>query len=71
MRHQESFEATLAANVAVAFFVPALVYLADAIGTTGMLLGAILGLGSGPISTVVQDIPTLLVYFGIVRAFGI
>lgn len=140
-------EVTLQANVAIAFFVPALVYLADAIGTqteavavrglsltraglapllagelrTGMLIGAILGLlsfapiwlafgdprlaaavalsilvagtvangiglffpwllkrlgfdpayGTGPGSTVVQDVCTILVYFGVVHAFGI
>ena len=138
-----SMEATLRANVAVAFFVPALVYLADAIGTqteavavrglsltrtglvpllggevrTGLLIGAILGAlsflpvwlafgdarlaaavavsicaagavangigllfpwllkrlrfdpayGTGPASTVVQDVCTILVYFGVVR----
>ncbi len=142
-----SFEATLRATIAVAFFVPGIVYLADAIGTqteaiavrrlslthggiahllagelrTGMLLGAILGLasflpiwlvfadarlaaavataifaagtmaaalglllpwwiartgrdpafGSGPLATVIQDILSLLVYFGVVRAFGV
>jgi len=141
------FESTLQANVAVAFFIPALVYLADAIGTqseaiavrglsltrsgighllagelrTGMLIGASLALisylpivfafgdsrlatavcsaiffagsiasaigllfpwllarlgrdpayGSGPVATVVQDILSLLVYFGVLRAFGI
>ena len=141
------FESTLQANVAVAFFVPALVYLADAIGTqsetiavrglsltrsgiahllaselrTGMLIGATLGLlsylpiflafgdarlaaavssgiffagsvaaaigllfpwllarlgrdpayGSGPIATVLQDILSLLVYFAVLRAFGV
>jgi magnesium transporter len=142
-----SMEVTLQANVAIAFFVPALVYLADAIGTqteavavrglslthaglapllggelrTGMLLGAILGAisfapiwlafgsaalaaavalaifaagtvangigmlfpwllqrlgfdpayGTGPGSTVVQDLCTILVYFAVVRAFGL
>lgn len=142
-----SFEATLRASIAVVFFVPGIVYLADAIGTqteaiavrrlslthagiaqllagelrTGMLLGAILGLasflpvwlvfgdprlaaavatailaagtmaaglglalpwwiarsgrdpafGSGPLATVIQDILSLLVYFGVVRAFGV
>ena len=142
-----SMEATLQAHVAIAFFVPALVYLADAIGTqteavavrglsltrtglapllagelrTGLLLGAILGLlsfgpvwlafgdvrlaaavalaicaagtlangigllfpwllkrldldpayGTGPASTVVQDVCTILVYFAVVRAFGL
>jgi len=141
------FESTLSRSLAVAFFVPGIVYLADAIGTqseaiavrglsltragiahllvgelrTGMLLGAILGLvsffpiwlvfgearlagavatailaagtvaaglgmalpwwlarggrdpalGSGPLATVIQDVVTLLVYFGVVRAFGI
>lgn len=141
------FEATLSSHIAVAFFVPGIVYLADAIGTqsetiavrglsltrtgigpllagelrTGMLLGAILGLasflpvwvffgearlaaavssaifaagtlaaglglllpwwlaragrdpalGSGPLATVVQDILSLLVYFAMVRAFGV
>lgn len=141
------FEATLQKTIAVAFFVPGLVYLADAIGTqseaiavrglslshagighllagelrTGMLIGASLGLiaflpvlaafgdlrlaaavstsiftagsvaaaiglglpwflarrgmdpayGSGPVATVVQDILTILVYFAVLRAFGI
>ena len=141
------FEATLASNIAVAFFVPGIVYLADAIGTqseaiavrglsltragighllggelrTGMLLGAVLGLlsflpvwlvfgdprlaaavgaaifgagtvaaslgmllpwwlarsgrdpalGSGPAATVIQDVISLLVYFAVVRAFGL
>jgi len=141
------FEATLKAHVAVAFFVPAIVYLADAIGTqseavavrglsltrsgianllggelrTGMAIGTLLGLlsflpvwfffdslrlaaavtvaifaagtvaaalglalpwwlarlgrdpamGSGPLATVVQDILSLLVYLGVVRAFGL
>jgi magnesium transporter len=141
------FEATLKAHLAVAFFVPAIVYLADAIGTqseavavrglslthagithllagelrTGMGIGAALGLisflpvwavfgdlrlagavatavfaagtvaaalglllpwwlarlgrdpalGSGPLATVIQDILSLLVYFGVVRAFGL
>jgi magnesium transporter len=142
-----AMEVTLQANVAIAFFVPALVYLADAIGTqtetvavrglsltrsglapllggelrTGMLLGAILGAisfvpiwlafdsarlaaavaasifvagtvangiglfipwllqrlgydpayGTGPGSTVVQDVCTIVVYFAVVRAFGL
>lgn len=141
------FEATFQARVAVAFFVPGLVYLADAIGTqsetiavrglsltrsgirhllagelrTGMLIGVILGLasfvpvfvvfgdvrlagavaasifaagsiasaiglllpwalarvaidpayGSGPVATIVQDILSILVYFAVVRAFGV
>ena len=141
------FESTLEAKVAVAFFVPGLVYIADAIGTqseaiavrglsltgvgighllarelrTGMLIGATLGLisfpaivvafgdarlaaavamsvffagsvaaamgllfpwvlarfrrdpayGSGPVATVIQDILSLLVYFAVIRAFGI
>lgn len=141
------FEATLASNIAVAFFVPGIVYLADAIGTqseaiavrglslsrsgighllagelrTGMLIGACLGLisfvpvwailrepqlaaavataifaagtvaaalglllpwwlarsgrdpafGAGPLATVIQDILSILVYFAVVRAFGI
>jgi magnesium transporter len=141
------FEATLKAHLAVAFFVPAIVYLADAIGTqseavavrglslthagithllagelrTGMGIGAALGLisflpvwavfgdlrlagavatavfaagtvaaalglllpwwlarlgrdpalGSGPLATVIQDILSLLVYLGVVRAFGL
>jgi magnesium transporter len=141
------FEATMERMVAVAFFVPALVYLADAIGTqseavavrglsltragighllarelrTGMLIGAALGAiaflpvalafgdlrlagavaasifiagsiaaaigigfpwllarrgldpayGSGPVATVIQDILSILVYFGVLRAFGI
>ena len=141
-----AFESTLRAQIAVAFFIPAIVYLADAIGTqseaiavrglsltragighllagelrTGMLLGAILGLmsflpvwfffgarlagavssaifaagavaaalglllpwwlaragrdpalGSGPVATVIQDVVSLLVYFGVVRVFGL
>ena len=142
-----AFETTLQQTIAVAFFVPAIVYLADAIGTqteaiavrrlsltragivhllagelrTGMLLGAILGLasflpvwlvfgelrlaaavataifaagtisaglglalpwwiastgrdpafGSGPLATVIQDVLSLLVYLGVVRAFGV
>jgi len=141
------FESTLSAHIAVAFFVPGIVYLADAIGTqseavavrglslthsgiahllggelrTGMGIGASLGLvsfvpvwaafgdarlagavacaifaagsmaaalglllpwwlarlgrdpalGSGPLATVIQDILSLLVYFAVVRAFGI
>jgi magnesium transporter len=141
------FESTLQAQVAVAFFLPGLVYLADAVGTqseaiavrglslthsgighllagelrTGMLIGATLGLlsylpilvafgdarlaaavaaaiffagsvasaigllfpwilarshrdpayGSGPVATVIQDILSLLVYFAVLRAFGI
>ena len=141
------FEPTLRATIAVAFFVPGIVYLADAIGTqseaiavrglslthagighllgrelrTGMLLGAVLGavsfvpvwlifgnarlagavatailgagtvaaalgmllpwwfarrgrdpaLGSGPVATVIQDVTSLLVYFAVVRAFGL
>lgn len=141
------FESALQANVAIAFFVPGLVYIADAIGTqsetiavrglslsrsgighllagelrTGMLIGATLGLlsfpailvafgdarlagavataiffagsvaaaigllfpwvfarfrrdpayGSGPVATVIQDILSLLVYFAVLRAFGI
>lgn len=136
------FETTLQQQIAVAYFIPALVYLTDAIGTqteaiavrgltvttrpfgdllltefaTGSLLGGILGavatlaiwavfgdfrlalgvgltllvagavassiglglpwalrqfgvdpaLGSGPVATIVQDVLTLLVYFGIV-----
>jgi magnesium transporter len=142
-----SFESTLSVHIAVAFFVPGIVYLADAIGTqseavavrglsltragithllggelrTGMAIGAILGLisflpiwaafgdvrlagavataifaagtmaaalglllpwwiarsgrdpaiGSGPLATVIQDILSLLVYLGVVRAFGL
>jgi magnesium transporter len=142
-----AFEATLEKTVAVAFFVPALVYLADSIGTqseaiavrglsltrtgiahllagelrTGMLIGAVLGAiaffptlaafgdarlagavscsifvagsvaaaigislpwllarrgldpayGSGPVATVIQDILSILVYFTVLRAFGI
>jgi magnesium transporter len=142
-----SMEGTLRAHVAIAFFIPALVYLADAIGTqtetvavrglsltraglapllagelrTGMLIGLVLGLlslgpiwlafgdlrlagavsvsivaagtvangigllfpwllqrldfdpayGTGPASTVVQDVCTLFVYFGVVKAFGL
>jgi magnesium transporter len=141
------FEATLERVVAVAFFVPGLVYIADAIGTqseavavrglsltqagighllagelrTGMLIGAALGIiafppvllafgnaalaaavstsifiagsiaaaigiglpwllarrgidpayGSGPVATVIQDILSILVYFTVLRAFGI
>ena len=141
------FEDILRKTVAVAFFVPALVYLADAIGTqseaiavrglsltragiahllgtelrTGMLIGASLGLiaflpilvafgdarlaaavsisifvagsiasaiglglpwllarmgrdpayGSGPVATVIQDILSIVVYFTVLRAFGI
>ncbi len=141
------FESTLSTHIAVAFFVPGIVYLADAIGTqseavavrglsltrsgiahllagelrTGMAIGASLGLisflpiwvvfgdvrlaaavataiffagtmaaalglllpwwlarlgrdpalGSGPIATVIQDILSLLVYFAVVRLFGI
>jgi magnesium transporter len=141
------FESTLEAKIAVAFFVPGLVYIADAIGTqseaiavrglsltgagighllagelrTGMLIGATLGVisfpaimlafgdarlaaavavaifvagslaaaigllfpwvlarlgrdpayGSGPVATVIQDILSLLVYFAVIRAFGI
>ena len=140
-------ERTLQAHVAIAFFVPALVYLADAIGTqteavavrglsltragiapllagelrTGFLIGAILGLisfpavwlffgdvrlaaavavsilaagtlangigmlfpwalhrlrydpayGTGPASTIVQDVCTIVVYFGVIKAFGL
>jgi magnesium transporter len=142
-----AFESTLSRHIAVAFFVPGIVYLADAIGTqteavavrglsltragighllagelrTGMLIGACLGLisfvpvylfsgdtklagavaaaifaagtvaaglgmllpwliarsgrdpafGSGPLATVIQDILSLLVYFAVVRAFGL
>jgi len=141
------FESTLSRQLAVAFFVPGIVYLADAIGTqseaiavrglsltrtgighllagevrTGMLIGACLAcisflpiwllfddarlagavatalfaagtaaaalglllpwwiarsgrdpaLGSGPLATVIQDILSLLVYLGVVRAFGL
>jgi magnesium transporter len=141
------FESTLSRNLAVAFFVPGIVYLADAIGTQseaiavrglsltrsgighllsgevriGMLIGACFALisflpvwllfgdarlagavatalfaagtvaaalglllpwwiarsgrdpalGSGPLATVVQDILSLLVYFSVVRAFGL
>ena len=141
------FEATLSAHLAVAFFVPGIVYLADAIGTqseaiavrglsltrsgighllagelrTGMMIGATLGaisylpiwvvfgdarlagavataifaagaaaaalglllpwwlarggrdpaFGAGPLATVIQDILSLLVYLGVVRAFGL
>jgi magnesium transporter len=141
------FESMLSAHIAVAFFVPGIVYLADAIGTqseavavrglsltrtgirhllagelrTGMGIGASLGLiaflpvwvffgelrlaaavavaifaagtmaaalglllpwwiaragrdpalGSGPIATVIQDILSLLVYFAVVKAFGV
>jgi magnesium transporter len=141
------FEATLRETVAVAFFIPALVYLADAVGTqseaiavrglslarggighllaaelrTGMLIGLALGLtaylpvllafgdprlaaavstsifaagsiasaiglglpwlfarrgldpayGSGPVATVIQDILSIVVYFMVLRVFGI
>jgi magnesium transporter len=141
------FESTLQAKIAVAFFVPGLAYLADAVGTqseaiavrglsltragigpllagelrTGMLIGATLGaiaffpilaafgdarlaaavssaifaagsiaaaiglglpwllarlrrdpaLGSGPLATVIQDILSIVVYFLVLRAFGI
>ena len=142
------FEATLQANVAVAFFVPGIVYLADAIGTqseaiavrgifahprrdrplarrrdcdrdarrrnvgprfllpillvfgdarlaaavsaaiffAGAMASAIgfalplaslsrrdrdPAYGSGPVATVIQDILSLLVYFAVLRAFGI
>ena len=141
------FESTLSTHIAVAFFVPGIVYLADAIGTqseavavrglsltrsglrhllagelrTGMAIGASLGLlsflpvwvffgelrlaaavalaifaagamaaalglllpwwlarlgrdpalGSGPLATVIQDILSLLVYFAVVKAFGL
>jgi magnesium transporter len=141
------FESTFNRQLAVAFFVPAIVYLADAIGTqteavavrglsltragighllvgelrTGILLGGSLGLiafapiwfffgdaklagavstailaagtvaaglgillpwaiertgrdpamGSGPLATVIQDVFSLLVYFGVVKAFGL
>ena len=141
------FEAVLQAKVAVAFFIPAIVYLADAIGTqseaiavrglsltrvrvghllsgevrTGMLIGATLGAvafvpilaafgdvrlagavavsifaagsvaaalglllpwlfarlrldpayGSGPIATVIQDTLSIVVYFLILRGFGV
>ena len=140
-------ERVLQAHIAVAFFVPALVYLADAIGTqtetvavrglsltraglapllagelrTGMLIGLVLGAlafapvwlafgelrlaaavalsifaagtvangigmlfpwmlhrlgfdpayGTGPGSTIVQDVCTILVYFGVVKALGL
>jgi magnesium transporter len=141
------FHETLERTLAAAFFVPALVYLADVIGTqseaiavrglsltrtgigavigselrTGMLMGAVLGLvaycpiliafgdaalaaavatsifvagslasaigiglpwlfarhgvdpayGSGPLATVIQDILTIVVYFCVLRAFGV
>lgn len=140
-------ERILQAHIAIAFFVPALVYLADAIGTqteavavrglsltraglapllaaelrTGMLIGLVLGAlafapvwlafgdirlaaavaisvfaagtvangigmlfpwilhrlgvdpayGTGPGSTVLQDVCTILVYFGVVKALGL
>ena len=142
-----SFEARIASHVAIAFFVPAIVYLADAVGTqseaiavrglslsragiarlvagelrVGTLIGATLGAlavpavlagfgdlrlalavgaaiwaassiaatlglalpwilsragadpahGSGPMATVIQDVLSLLVYFAVVRAFGV
>jgi magnesium transporter len=138
------FEATLSRNVALAFFIPLLVYLADAVGTqtetvavrglslsglglralllgeagAGLLIGAVLGLlaaafawisfgqpalaivlgtslfcacvlattiglllpwsfsrlgwdpafGSGPVGTIIQDVLSLLIYFGIATA---
>ncbi|GAA4412413.1 magnesium transporter [Quisquiliibacterium transsilvanicum] len=138
----QRFEATLQANVAVAFFIPAIVYLADAVGTqsesiavrglslshkplpallggelrTGALIGTVLSLlallpiwlvlgdvrlaaavaialfasscmatvigftlpwllartgadpafGSGPLATILQDVLSLLIYFGVV-----
>ena len=141
------FESTFSRQLAVAFFVPGIVYLADAIGTqseaiavrglsltrsgiahllgaelrTGMLIGASLGVlaffpvlaafrdlrlaaavasaifaagtlaaglglalpwliarsgrdpafGSGPLATVIQDILSLLVYFAVVKGFGV
>jgi magnesium transporter len=141
------FEETLNQHIAIAFFVPAIVYLADAIGTqteaiavrgisltrsgighllagelrTGMLLGSVLGVlsfplvwavfgelrlaaavasalfaagsaaatvglllpwllarwqrdpayGSGPLATIIQDVLSLLVYLGVVKAFGL
>ena len=141
------FESTFSRQIAVAFFVPGIVYLADAIGTqseaiavrglsltrsgiahllgaelrTGMLIGASLGVlsflpvlaafgdvklaaavataifaagtvaaglglvlpwliarsgrdpafGSGPLATVIQDVLSLLVYFSVVRGFGV
>jgi magnesium transporter len=141
------FGETLEKTVAVAYFIPGLVYLADAIGTqseaiavrglslsrvpignllarelrTGMLIGAALALvalplmligfgdlrlaaavstsivvagcmasvigiglpwlfsrgrldpayGSGPIATVIQDVLSILVYFGVLRLFGV
>jgi magnesium transporter len=141
------FESTFSRQIAVAFFVPGIVYLADAIGTqseaiavrglsltrsgiahllgaelrTGMLIGASLGVlsflpvlaafgdvklaaavataifaagtvaaglglvlpwliarsgrdpafGSGPLATVIQDVVSLLVYFSVVRGFGV
>jgi magnesium transporter len=34
-------------------------------------LGRDPALGSGPIATVIQDILSLLVYFAVVRAFGV
>jgi magnesium transporter len=97
------FESVLAAKPAPAFFVPGLVYLADAIGTqseavamrglslshvgigrliggelrTGLLIGVVLALpwllarfgsdpayGSGPLATIVQDVLSVLIYFG-------
>lgn len=137
-----SFERTLAANVTITFFIPALVYLADAIGTqteaiavrglsirklslgrilaaeiaTGALIGSALAIlaflgvwlafgsavvgvcvgislfaagtlassiglllpwiltqmkidpafGSGPVATIIQDVLTILIYFGFV-----
>ncbi|HSG91410.1 MAG TPA: magnesium transporter [Pseudomonadales bacterium] len=44
-----SFEATLAANLSVAFFVPALVYVAGAIGTQAVSV-AVRGLASGSVA---------------------
>ena len=94
------FESTLSHAIAVAFFVPGIVYLADAIGTqseaiavrgpsltlagigprlagelhTGMLHLAGFrrpALGIRPAATVIQDVVSLLVYFAVVRAYGL
>jgi len=94
------FEAELRDKVMLAFFVPGIVYLADAVGTqteTVVVRGLAIGLavlaacstatlaamwlpwlldrldfdpafGSGPLATVVQDLLSILIYFGIAVA---
>ncbi|MGQ0523054.1 MAG: magnesium transporter [Betaproteobacteria bacterium] len=53
--------------MAVAFFIPGIVYLADPIGTLFPWLLSRLGrdpaFGSGPIGTILQDVLSLLIYF--------